>query len=336
MAIIGVLSSITGLLVMADWQSIGYDPCSQYSPYFHPELQNVTTQDKPLVDVVNSVTQQEIMCQELDFHSYISAGDEVTSLLEGTQVVVCQEGFHLGQVNQTLDLECGIRSTGSCLRFITNQSSSNCFNFRVTSGNLCLEMPDTGNGSNHSSHRSISCDALKHPFSLCANFRTASRESRPLSMTMYAFQEFKEVIQMLTVAVAGHPEYSNVNVQADNSSESNSSQAGMTLREHCEAMGQSSYSCYWNQASQITHQGCDECPQICYSEHKSLNFVQFCIGAFFFVIAIPLTRIALMVLISDNLHRELQVQILTSSRVVYLGIFFFFGGGGGGGGGGGM
>ena len=301
---------------MADWQSIGHDPCIQYSPYFHPELQNMTTQDKPLVDVANSVTQQEIMCEELDFSSYISAGDEVTSLLEGTQVVVCQEGFHLGQVNRMLDLECEVRSSGSCLRFVTNQSSSNCFYFRVTSGNLCLEMPDTGNGSNYLARRSISCDAPKHPFSLCASFRSVSRDSRPLSMTMYAFQEFKEVIQMLTVAVAGHPEYSNINVQADSSSQSNSSQTGMTPREHCEAMGQGEYNCYWNQASQITHQGCDECPQICYSEHKSLNFVQFCIGAFFLVIAIPPTRIALMVLIFDNLHRELQVHFLkiTSSK----------------------
>jgi len=122
-------------------------------------------------------------------------------------------------------------------------------------------------------------------------------------MTMSAFQEFKEVIQVLTVAVASHPQYGNTSIQANDSNDNNSSQTAMTPRENCEA---SKYSCYWNQASKITHHECAECPEICHSVPKSLNFVQFCVGAFFFVIAIPLTRIALMVLIADNLHREMQ------------------------------
>jgi len=309
MAIIGILGSITGLLVMADWQSIGHNPCNQYSPYFHPELENMTTQPKPIVHLIHSVTQQEMMCQELDFHSYVSAGDEVTSLLEGTQVVVCQEGFHLGQLDRTLDLECGIRLSGSCLQIVSNQSSSNCFYFRVTSGSLCFEMPDTGNSSNHSTHRSISCNALEHPFSICASFGIVSKDSGPFSMTMSAFQEFKEVIQVLSVAVASHPQYGNANIQANDSNDNNSSQTATTPRENCEA---SKYSCYWNQASKITHHECAKCPEICHSVPKSLNFVQFCVGAFFFVIAIPLTRIALMVLIADNLHREMQVHFLSN------------------------
>ncbi|XP_064399677.1 uncharacterized protein LOC135346102 isoform X2 [Halichondria panicea] len=41
--IIGILITICGYLVMTDWQTIPYDPCTEYSPYHHPELlQNVT------------------------------------------------------------------------------------------------------------------------------------------------------------------------------------------------------------------------------------------------------------------------------------------------------
>ena len=36
--ILGILSSVIGLTLMADWQSIPYDPCTEFSLYHHPEL----------------------------------------------------------------------------------------------------------------------------------------------------------------------------------------------------------------------------------------------------------------------------------------------------------
>jgi len=36
--ILGIISSVIGLIIMADWQSIPYDPCTEFSLYHHPEL----------------------------------------------------------------------------------------------------------------------------------------------------------------------------------------------------------------------------------------------------------------------------------------------------------
>jgi len=36
--ILGIISSVIGLILMADWQSIPYDPCPEFSLYQHPEL----------------------------------------------------------------------------------------------------------------------------------------------------------------------------------------------------------------------------------------------------------------------------------------------------------
>lgn len=299
MVIGGATASCIGLLVMMDWQSIGYDPCTQYSPYHHPELVNSTI---PVGAEIHIVVQQESMCQELNLPSFVSVGDNTASQLEGTQVSVCQGNFHLGQVNRTLDLDCEIRSSDSCAHFSSRHSSSRCFSFQVLSGKLCLEAQDTGGYTNHSTLMSVSCVSPDHPFFLCATFSMGSENSKILSMTMYAFQELKELVQTLTVAIAAHPRYS---AQTRNSSV-NTSEPG-TPQERCEAMAQSDYKCYWNQASKITHQECDHCPQICRSELKSLNFVQFCIGVLLFVVAIPLSRIALMVIISNNISREMQV-----------------------------
>ena len=36
--ILGISSSVIGLILMADWQSIPYDSCTEFSLYHHPEL----------------------------------------------------------------------------------------------------------------------------------------------------------------------------------------------------------------------------------------------------------------------------------------------------------
>ena len=39
-AIVGIFCSVTGMVLMADWQSIPLDPCTNFSLYYHPELPN--------------------------------------------------------------------------------------------------------------------------------------------------------------------------------------------------------------------------------------------------------------------------------------------------------
>ena len=39
-AIFGILCSMIGLTLMADWQSIPHDPCTDFSLYYHPEVEN--------------------------------------------------------------------------------------------------------------------------------------------------------------------------------------------------------------------------------------------------------------------------------------------------------
>ncbi len=42
--VIGISVTICGCLVLrTDWQTISYDPCTEYSPFHHPEiLKNIT------------------------------------------------------------------------------------------------------------------------------------------------------------------------------------------------------------------------------------------------------------------------------------------------------
>ena len=37
---LGVTAFVVGAALIADWQAIGYDPCTQFSLFHHPELAN--------------------------------------------------------------------------------------------------------------------------------------------------------------------------------------------------------------------------------------------------------------------------------------------------------
>jgi len=37
---LGITASIVGAALIADWQAIGHDPCTQFSLFHHPELAN--------------------------------------------------------------------------------------------------------------------------------------------------------------------------------------------------------------------------------------------------------------------------------------------------------
>ena len=69
-------------------------------------------------------------------------------------------------------------------------------------------------------------------------------------------------------------------------------------------------SCYWNQHSIITGQDCWGCPPICRSVHRSLNFIQFCLGLAVFTLAIPITRVSVLLTMSDYASKGAQVSIV--------------------------
>ena len=52
-AIIGILMTIIACILSADWQAIPYDPCTELSPFHHPELLNTSHNSVPLKQTIN-------------------------------------------------------------------------------------------------------------------------------------------------------------------------------------------------------------------------------------------------------------------------------------------
>jgi len=82
---------------------------------------------------------------------------------------------------------------------------------------------------------------------------------------------------------------------------------GMAMNK-CESfLNSAKYHCHWIPNSEITNSHCGACPPICRNEKQTLNFVQFCIGAFEFILTIHISRLGSMIVMSDIMAKEYQV-----------------------------
>ena len=75
--------------------------------------------------------------------------------------------------------------------------------------------------------------------------------------------------------------------------------------QQCEA--HTKEQCHWIPNSPITKEHCGDCQPICRSKYRSLNFVQFSIGAFWFMLSMPVAEVSLPLVISDSVSEEFQV-----------------------------
>ena len=66
--------------------------------------------------------------------------------------------------------------------------------------------------------------------------------------------------------------------------------------------------CHWMPNSLITQQYCSDCEPICRSPSRSLNFIQFCLGAAILMLSIPIAWVPVASMASERTSSELQVQ----------------------------
>ena len=77
---------------------------------------------------------------------------------------------------------------------------------------------------------------------------------------------------------------------------------------NCKAHSSSVHTCYWNPVSLVTGKLCEDCDQTCRSVQKSLNFIQFAVGATLLTSATPIATIVANLVTSDFIPLESQVM----------------------------
>ena len=75
----------------------------------------------------------------------------------------------------------------------------------------------------------------------------------------------------------------------------------------CESLRESQYHCHWIPKSIVTGKLCVACPAICRGLGHTISFIQFTIGAIIFQISYPISRVAIVMVISDVVSKDYQV-----------------------------
>ena len=317
-AILSVIGSIIGAALIADWQSIGYDPCIRFSVFHNPEIEdNITSL---LVDA--SINPAMTIPQYNNNCTLVKVNDS------GFQAKLEKFSKHQSY-NQThtegdtLRLQCSniTEEELDCLGCSRNSNSS-CMTYRVNVNDSCYDLVSeevTETELRNSSGSGITCSALNDSMSVCITVQNVA------SFSASQVNDFKQAVSILTEAVMHSDDdelFSTIaGIQTVRVEDHPEFKIKPELLDASDLCLSSPDNCYWNQFSPITKVDCFACPPICRSVERSLNFIQFAIGVTIFVLVIPISRVVLMVLISDNLSPENQVRNIQYNKITMINFY---------------
>ena len=318
-----MLASIVGSALIADWQAIGNDPCREYSGS-HPILidtnvsisnyAKLNNSDDYFKSPLPSCTLLELTEQGLSSNSKMKFFDIVRT--ERNNAVFESRESPLGVITDRMSCRYSKKPILDCMMCNTTSDSS-CMSFKITSSNYCIEFMLTSNSINSStmSHSTMQCELPEVLASLCVDVVDVN------SFTESEVINFKgSVIYVVEVLLRHNFSYDELHERTNitsydlDSEEYDYDSAAMDSLRLQSKICTSHEGCRWNQLSSITNTVCFSCPPICRSVERSLNFVQFSLGVTVFVMAIPISRVILMILISDNLNRNKQVYNCVNIR----------------------
>ena len=280
-AIIGTTISIFGLAALADWQSIPYDPCTEYSPFHHPELLNVDTH------VTNTTASNQS-----------SEGEYCQNLSENEMNLVRMMGNLNISIHHKPDVRHNNSSVGlKCLRIKSCEVCDNeyhCIHYNLNSTDICLQhyesMHAHGTRLQHqkTAMNEYACGSTDtFPFLTCVSTEGGSEVSDPETKVEAVLLERVYPQSLLLVEYDMYEQVS----------------------ETCESDTENA--CHWIPDSHITGKHCDDCQPICRSEYQILNFYQFWIGVLLFMGSIPIAKESSTTVLSDKVDKENQVYMKT-------------------------
>lgn len=279
--------TILSCVLMTDWQSIPYDPCTELSPFHHPdivsnysavELPKRLAKVEPIKRVANCVKMHQNNFDHV--HVYVNVVHQMPVNAGGLTCI------KVGSCGQYCD-----DKFGQCLYYILDPY-------------LCIQVENTGGSTGSpTDHDLHSHKTLYEASNFLCKGGFSGQSFNSMCVTIY--QETEHLYEDL------------VSEPVTKSLHTVHSQALQMLKldvytvavNKCETTNVQGHHCYWIPNSIITNRHCSDCPPICRSLQRSLTFAQFCIGAALLMVSIPIAWVPVAALISDRVHREAQVSL---------------------------
>ena len=283
MSIFGIVATITALLIMSDWQATLNDTCLEFSLYHNPHFGSASAG--------HMVPDRH--CWNAKNWSTIQPNYHIIGMDHGHLEVVLVPN----KDEEKRRLLCDVyHSSTSCDACNANETLKGSLSIDKDSHNFCLETSATMAEHKHDMKELIikchgrsneSCDIICLHLYDSKNSQTARVQDNDNSPTIKnSYKSLIEDVYTQSLTVVNNSLYA-------------------VAMKQCEA--HSTEHCHWIPNSVITKQHCGDCQPICRSTHRSLNFVQFSIGAFWFMFSMPVAEVSLPLIISDSVREEFQV-----------------------------
>lgn len=269
--IVGISVTICGYLVLTDWQTIPYDPCTEFSPFHHPDI---------VLNLTNAshLTETRVQDESVPINDLYLYGSLKLNFDDGyMQSVRLPFGVH-GYCSRTSRCDCGlIRENGHiCLTYMLDRSmkpklvdsggvleGSQIFECSLLSkGTICVKTSDSG---------------LVDPLH-------AQRDSGLVDPLHTQLDSGIQSIRVLTDHQLNKA--SNMCMKAD-------------IPNHV---------CHWIPFK--TKKLCNDCPPICRSTSKTISLAQIIVGSSILLIGYSLVWITTLAISSNLTPKNYQVLSL--------------------------
>ena len=282
--LITTISTMLGYLIVTDWQTIPYDPCTEFSPFHHPGITEH-------INITQQSAFQQVVSQETNIFpkdNSVATSPKLTSinLLSDIDIDRGTGSFSHYLVDFGVNFNCRQANTCAC-----DQLPSRCLRFSVVKGKI---VPFDG----------ITKTAQEY-------FQCTSTFNEKLPVT------FCVLLSHMSTTAPSPAKISKLGLLSAEINSIDILPEGMheTAKNNCIQANVSGHQCHWIPYSDIFKKECEDCQPICRSVHQTLTFPQFIIGCGVLLLSTPqFVPIASLLM---NQSPE-QMQVLNSKTDVQL------------------
>ena len=286
--LLGIFVTMFSYLVITDWQTIPYDPCTEFSPFHHPDIAWHSKSDISW-SIQNSFFPKASLQRSnptIPLHQEKPLASFSLKLLPELNLDQSTGHIHRYQADFGLTFSCKKAESCDC-----EQLPSKCLIF-PTDNKKTMKFDHSMTTDNKKLLQCTSSFNSEHPITFCIVLYLKNSDQPPTTPAVY--ESFLEA----TTAVL-NAEIDSINILPDKQDKTNCVQANV-----------SGHQCHWIPYSDIFKKECEDCQPICRSVHQTLTFPQFIIGNGVLLLAGALQYVSINAILVNQSPTQTQVHIL--------------------------
>ena len=292
-SIFGIIATIMALLIMSDWQATLNDTCLEFSLYHNPHFGST--------DASHVTPTQHCWSAKNLSNNNMEPSYHIIGMDHGHLELALTLKPDVDKKSHKRLLVCDVYQSGvRCDACGANKTLKADLSVDKDGRDFCLEK--TAVASEHEPHNNsmseltVKCHAKSNKScdNVCLHLYNSNN---PQGANLQEFEYDSPAIKNTYKSLVEDVYIQSLTVVDDD--------IYTAAMEQCEA--HKDEHCHWIPNSVITKQHCGDCQPICRSVRHSLNFIQFGIGAFWFMFSMPVAEVSLPLVISDSVREKFQV-----------------------------